>query len=113
MKNKLNRQQFNALGEMVKVMADRLPAADLEDMLLKAMMQRLLIEMEQRRMEVKKDYKLNWHPERCLAFAAVVQRCTFRHDSYEGNLVMMLYNDIIQKYPPDPCPLNWATKSNF
>jgi hypothetical protein len=97
MRRKLNRQQFNALADMVKAMVEQMPANDLEDKLLTAMMQRLMIEMEQRRIVVQKEYKLKWHPERAMAFAIVVHRCTFKESSYEGNLAMMLYNDIIQE----------------
>lgn len=97
MSTKLTRQEFNALSEVIKAMVEKLPSEDLEDKLLTAMMQRLMIEMEQRRVVVQKEYKLNWHPERKMAFAAVVQRCTFNQTSYEGNLIMKLYNEIIQE----------------
>lgn len=97
MKTKLTRQEFNGLADLVTGMVKLMPEADLEDKLLKAMMQRLNIEMEKRRVEVKKEYKVNWHPERAIAFASVVQRCTFNHTSFEGNLALRLYNQILQE----------------
>jgi methyl coenzyme M reductase beta subunit len=96
MRTKLTRQEFNALADVIKAMVQMLPTDDLEDKLLRAMMERLMIEMEQRRVVVQKEYKLNWHPERAMAFAIVVSRCQFKTDSYEGNLCRTLYNQIIQ-----------------
>lgn len=98
MKAKLSRQQFNALADVVKHIAFDFPQADIEDRLLKTMMQRLMMELEQRRIMVMPYYRIRWHPERALAFAAVVERYPFDHSTYEGNLMIQLRNQIIQQY---------------
>lgn len=98
MKAKLTKQQFNTLADLVKEVAYTWPQADIEDRLLKCMMQRLHIELEQRRLLVQPFYRLSWHPERALAFAAVVSRLSIPPTSAVGNLALQLHNQIIQKY---------------
>lgn len=98
MKIKLSKQQFNTLADLVKDIAYTWPQADIEDRLLKCMMQRLHIELEQRRLLVQPYYRLSWHPERALAFAAVVSRLQLPCTHHAGNLALQLHNQIIQKY---------------
>jgi hypothetical protein len=98
MKLKLTRQQFNTLADVVGIMALKLPQDDVEDMLLKAMMQRLHIDLEKRRIEVKKAYGLKWHPERCLAFAAVAKRFELQPTSHAGMVVLKIYHEIFKTY---------------
>lgn len=98
MKAKLTKQQFNTLADLVKEMAYSWPQADIEDRLLKCMMQRLHIELEQRRLLVQPYYRISWHPERALAFAAVVSRLSLEPTSHAGNVALQLHNQIVQKY---------------
>ncbi len=98
MKLKITRQQFNTLADVVGVMVEKIPDEDIEDKLLKAMMQRLQIDLEKRRIEVKKTYGLKWHPERCLAFAAVAKRFDIQPTSHAGMVVLKIYHEIFKIY---------------
>lgn len=94
---KLSRAEFNALTDTVKAIIPKMPNEDLNDKLLICMMQRLMIELEQRRVVVQPSYKLNWHPERKLAFATVCSWVTWDPSTFHGNLILKLYNQILQE----------------
>lgn len=97
MRIKLTRQEFNSLAEIIKALVGQMGSDDLYEKLLLTMMQRLMLELEQKRLLVKKAYKLNWTPERALAFAIVVGDCSLKAHTYEGALVMKIYNQIQQE----------------
>ncbi len=94
---KHSRSAMNSLALLVGGVANLWPSEDLEDRLIKCMMERFAIELNQRIVIVQKEYKIKWHPERALAFAVAFSHTNLKAGSFEENLVRGLINDIAQQ----------------
>lgn len=68
------------------------------DRLIKCMLQRFAIDLNNKVLVIRKEYRLHWHPERALAFAVAVEGCiNIDPTKYEHNILLKLQNQIIQE----------------
>jgi hypothetical protein len=96
MKFKLTATQMDTLGQMVAALAAYDYGNDYEDLLLKAMMQRLHEDLQIKAIRHQREYKMNWHPERALAFAAAAQVLGLGHTSHAGAILHKLKTSVDQ-----------------
>ena len=94
MKFKVTAAQMETLYQMVKALAAYDYGQEYEDHLLKTMMQRLEDDLFLKIRKYQREYKINWHPERALAFAAAAQVLGLSVTSHAGAIAHKLKTEV-------------------
>ena len=100
MKLHLKYSELCSLTQVVRIVAERWPNATMQQCLLKAMMERLMIDLEVKLFSYKKEYRFTWHPERAMAFYCVFENIPVGFGPYESQLILRIMDDIRKAYTP-------------
>ena len=99
MKLKLTKAEMLSLTNLVKAVSQAYPQPTHTDLLIKTMLTRLWVELQQRTIILQPAYRLSWHPERAMAFLVAFEEVDLSKWPFEMALLLKITNQIRQLYP--------------